>query len=521
MGHHIRHITSTIALGLVTALPSSATADVTPADVWAQWAGYLSSFGYTVEVEPETDGTDIRFPKFEMTMFIPSDPDRGIVGGTVVIGMGELALIDQGDGTVSIEMPVASPITVRGDGAGDEDFTATMNLMMEGHRTIASGQPGDITYDYIADRIAISLEEVTSAQGDFPVPGTVSFSMEGASGQTSIAMTDGTSRVDQTMQVARLTYDVELTEIDGDVENRLMWSGEMTDLTTTSMGVVPPEVNPLAIDVALRNGYTVNADAEFGGGSGEFYFADERAEARVQTSSGGGTYHLGMSDEGLSYDLMSRDLNLSVAGNQIPFPVNTSAAALGLGISLPVIAGAEEQPFAASVTITDLAVPEPLWMMADPTNALPHDPITIETSFTGTTRLFVDLMNERAMSQLDRTGGAPGELTSLVLEQLRLRAAGALVEATADFDIDNTKVFPLNPSLPAFDGVADIRMDGVTTLLGKLGQMGLIPMQQVMIGSGMIQQLGRQGPGADEYSATIEVTPQGALSVNGMPLPLQ
>jgi hypothetical protein len=194
---------------------------------------------------------------------------------------------------------------------------------------------------------------------------------------------------------------------------------------------------------------------------------------------------------------------------------------MGVGFSIPVIAGAQEQPFSASVTITDLAVPEPLWMMADPTNELSHEPVTLEASFSGKTRLFVDIMNERAMSQLDRTGGAPGELTALVLEQLRLKAAGATVEATANFDIDNTKVFPLNPTLPAVGGVADIRLEGVTTLLGTLGQMGLIPMQQVMIGSGMIQQLGQPGPGADEYSATIEITPAGALSVNGMPMPLQ
>jgi len=521
MAHNIRHILSSVSLGLVASFASPAAADVTPSDVWAQWAGYLSSFGYTVEVEPVLDGNDIRFPNFEMTMFIPSDPDRGIAGGTVVISMGALSLIDRGDGTVSIELPENSPIDVQGDGPGDQDFAAMLTLVMEGHQTIASGQPGAIVYDYTADRIGISLDEVSGDTEQMPIPGTVALSLAGASGQTAIAMADGTSRVEQSLEVASLTYDVELTEVDGDRSNTMIWTGEMSNLSTISNGVVPPEVNPMAFDVALQQGYVVETTVQFGGGNSEFFLSDDSNEMRVQSASSGGTFALSMSANGLSYDLLSEGLTVNVAGGQIPFPIETTAAALGLGFSVPVIAGAEEQPFSASLTITDLAVPEPLWMMADPTNGLPHDPVTLEAAFSGTTRLFVDLMNERAMAQLDRTGGAPGELTSLVLDQLTLRAAGAEVEATANFDIDNTKVFPLNPDLPAFGGVADLQLTGVTTLLGKLGELGLIPMQQVMMGSGMIQQLGRPGDGPDDYSATIEVSPAGALTINGMPLPFQ
>ena len=68
-------------------------------------------------------------------------------------------------------------------------------------------------------------------------------------------------------------------------------------------------------------------------------------------------------------------------------------------------------------------------------------------------------------------------------------------------------------------GTADVRMTGVTGLLNKLAQMGLIPAAQAMMAAGMIQQIGKPEGGADDFSAKIEMTPNGNMLVNGMPMP--
>jgi hypothetical protein len=49
--------------------------------------------------------------------------------------------------------------------------------------------------------------------------------------------------------------------------------------------------------------------------------------------------------------------------------------------------------------------------------------------------------------------------------------------------------------------------------------MGLIPMPQAMMVTGMIQQLGKPESGPDDVSALIEVTKESQLTVNGAPLP--
>lgn len=508
-----------LVMGLGAATPSAA--DVSPADVWAQWSGYLKSFGYTIENQPVIEGPNLRFPSFEMTMYIPSDPGKGVKGGTVDVALGEVALIDMGDGTVSIEMGSVLPVTIKGDGPGDQDFTAGLTMTLEGHRTIASGVPGDITYAFTIARMGATLDEIETQKGQMPVPGRIALMAEGASGRNRITGTGTSSQIAQAMNIAKVTYDIAITDPNPGKDGSLEWQGEITNLVTNSTGIVPPEVNPLAIDEALANGYEVSTQVTFGGGQGTFSFAEGRDQTRIGTSSKGGEFTVHMSAAGLDYNVLSRDLTLSVASSQIPFPIETTAAAIGTGFTLPVIAGEAEQDFGVSLTVTDLAIPEQLWMMADPGNGLPHDPVTLEIDLSGKTRLFIDIMNEAEMRKLDQTGGVPGEITALSLEKLRIGGLGALVEADAQFDVDNDSPSMFNPDMPAFGGVAALRLVGVTTLLNKLGQMGLIPMQQALVGAGMIQQLGKPGAGADEYTADIALSPDGALSVNGTPIPLQ
>ncbi|EAQ03885.1 hypothetical protein OB2597_11596 [Pseudooceanicola batsensis HTCC2597] len=508
-------------LALSAAFASPAVADVTPEDVWAQWTGYLSAFGYTLESEPVRENGNIRIPDFAMTMYVPADPDSGRKGGTVAVTFGDIALTDLGDGTVGIEIPEDMTVSISGDGPGDEDFSARINIRTDGARTVASGDVDDITYDYTAARTVVSLEEVEGEQGDIPIPGTVAVTLEDAAGRNRIAVENDETRVDQSFEVARFVYDVALSEVNPGQQGDLTWQGTLNGLTSSTSGVIPDEVDPLAIDEAVADGYAVAADFGFDSGQGSFEFSDPKQQVRLVSSSEGGRFSLSLSSAGMAYDVLTEDLSLSIAGSELPFPIDTTAAAIGLGIQLPLLAGEEEQPFGATLTLTDVTIPDAIWMMADPSNGLPHDPVTVEVAISGQSRLFVNILNEAEMSALDRTGGQPGEVTRLNLDALRLRGAGASIDGSAAFDIDNSSSSIFAPDLPAFGGTANLRLTGVTGLLSTLGQLGIIPMQQAMMTGAMIQQLGRQESGPDDLSAEIELSPTGSLTINGAPFPLQ
>lgn len=514
-----RHGATVAAAALFTA--GSAHADVTPQDVWTQWEAYLASFGYEVTQQPVAEDADLHLPDFSMAIPVPADPATGGQSGTVTITMGEIALIDRGDGTVSVELPASMPLSITGDGVDATPVEVTGTITSSGYSTIASGTPDDITYTFAADSFGVSIDQLTGPKGQPIRPAAMEFVMQGAEGTSRVATSGDGTTIGQTFTLSNLTYDVDITVEEEGKPGQIKASGGFSDMASTTTGMIPASFNPAAMADALAAGYAINAEMIFQSGQSSLNFAEPDQSFEYASTSEGGSFTLSLGTGGLAYDIASTGINFSLASSDIPFPISSSLGAFGLGIGLPVVKGEAEQDFSARLTLTDLVVPDPLWMMIDAGGALPHDPLTAEIETSGKARLFVDLLDETATRELARGGTQPGEVTQLTLDKLLLKAGGATIAATGGFDIDNSAKSMINPDLPAFAGQVDLRLTGVTTLLGKLGQMGLIPMPQVMIASGMIQQLGQPGNGPDDFSALIEVTKDSQVRVNGAPMPLK
>ncbi|WP_375174238.1 DUF2125 domain-containing protein [Pseudooceanicola sp.] len=520
-------MTKTFRLGALAAtatfvsLSGAARADVTPQDVWSQWQSYMASFGYDLSIQPETDGNNLRLPDFTMAMPVPTDPASGQEGGTVRFSVGDIALIDRGDGTVSIEIPAETPFRVTGESLGGENFEVKGTMASSGYSTIASGNPGDITYDYEAAEISVSIDELTNDEGKTVTPGTVEFILAGMAGSSRVDDTSGATRMEQSFTMARMSYVVDVTDPDPAKSGYLKAEGGFEGLTSQAEGTIPQNFDPLAVPQALVDGYAMSATMSYAKGQTNLDFAEDEQTFRYGSASTGGDFSVGIGADGLLYDVESRGIAFNIEGSDIPFPIASTMGAFGLALSVPVLKGDELQDFNAKIKLTDVAVPEPLWMMIDAAGALPHDPLTAEIETSGKARLSVDVFDEKAMTSLAASGEKPGEVTYFSLDSLLLKAGGATIAATGAFDIDNSAQSLINPDLPAFSGKVDLRLTGVTTLLGTLGQMGLIPMPQAMMATGMIQQLGKPESGPDDVSALIEITKDAQLTVNGAPLPLQ
>ncbi|WP_136636270.1 DUF2125 domain-containing protein [Pseudooceanicola onchidii] len=500
-------------------LTGTAWADVTPQDVWAQWTAYMASFGYELENDPIVDGANLRLPDFSMAMPVPADPSTGKEGGIVRFRMGDIALIDQGDGTVSVEVPASTPISIIGESVGAENFVVRGTMTSAGYRTVASGQPGDILYDFNAGSITFTLDDLTEADGQTKTPGEFELSLQGAAGQSRMNTLGGPTQMDQTLTLARVTYAFDIPEIDGADTGHLKAEGELMGVTTTTTGTIPATFDPAAVPQALSEGYAMKADMGYTTGRSSFDFAEDGKAMRFASTSEGGTFTVGMAAAGLVYEIAARGIDFSLEGSDIPFPIATTLAGFDLGVDLPVLKGDAPQDFTARLKLTDLTVPEPLWMMIDAAGALPHDPLTAEIETSGKARLFVDVFDEDATAALVENGRKPGEVTTLNLDSLLLKAGGATIAATGAFDVDNNAQSAFNPKMPAFAGQVDLRLTGVTTLISTLSQMGLIPAPQAMMASGMIQQLGKPETGPDDVSALIEVSKESRITINGAPLP--
>ena len=512
---------ATTALAALIVSPGLARADVTPEDVWAQFESYLSSFGYETTMQPVKEGATLRVPDVTLSVPMPADPATGAEGGSMTVSMGEMSLTDRGDGTVAVEMPASMPLRIASEGMEKGNFTVRGRLLSEGYDMIASGNPGDITYDFTMGKMTMQVDEIDGTDGITRTPDALMMVMEGGAGSSHIKTGDGPTAVDQTFTLAKLTYKIDAENIEADKPGHFKMEGVAEGLTSEAAGTFPAAFDPAALSAALADGYAFSADMAYTTGRSNLDFSDPEQSFKMSTTSQGGSFKVGMGDTGLVYDVMAKGLTFSIEGSEIPFPIASTMGAFGMGIDMPVMKKDEDQPFSASITLTDVAVPEPLWMMIDAGGQLPHDPLTVELKTSGQARLFTNIFDEKAMAELAKTDEAPGEVSRVNIDQLLVKAGGATIAATGGFDIDNTMTNPMDPDMPAMAGSIDLQLTGVTGLLGKLSQMGLIPMPQTMMATGMIQQLGKPGNGPDDYTAVIEVAKEGALTINGAPFPPQ
>jgi hypothetical protein len=162
--------------------------------------------------------------------------------------------------------------------------------------------------------------------------------------------------------------------------------------------------------------------------------------------------------------------------------------------------------------MVDVAVNEDIWMMGDPTGALSHDPVTFAIDLTGTAKLFFDLMDPAQQAALNNAD-VPGEIHSLNLNDLTLRAAGAEVKGTGAFTFDNTDLVSFD-GLPRPEGEVTVNVNGANQLIDSLVGMGLLPEDQAMMGRMMMGMFARN-VGDDQLTSTLSVNAEGHVVANG------
>jgi len=525
------------AAALMAAIALPARADVTASEVWGQWKEYFQGFGYSVDATETPTADGIRITDFTMSMPIRMPPaeddesgdtagdstadsagDDEVREGTFAMTMGEMTLTDVGDGSVDITMPEVTPLTIRVTAPDEDPVEIVLDYTTSNFVMKATGTPDATDYTYAADLLKMALVSVL-AEGEVQDLGTADLSFTGLSGTSSMTTGDMTS-FDQDMRAEGMSYTIDFTNPDPVEGGTFQMSGQSSDLTMTGGGSVPEDIDPMDMSAALTAGYSVTGGFDYGAGSSTISVRQGEEAFDMRSTSEGGSLEVTLDETGVAYDVASREATVDASGSDIPFPVSVKIAEMGFGLLMPLLSGDEDQEFGLSLVLAGLELPEMLWMGADPQGKLPHDPLTLRLDLSGMGRLFVNLMDEEEMTQLGQTGGMPGAVESLRLNELVVEGAGAKVQATADLDVDNEAMSPLGP-FPNVFGSADLQLTGVKALLSTLSEMGLIPAGQAMMISGMASELGEQASGPDDLTARVVLGEDGALSVNGKPIPLQ
>jgi hypothetical protein len=484
---------------------NAALADVTPAEVWGDWKTYMTGFGYEMTGSEAADGSTLTITDMAMSMPIPEE------GVEISMSLGEISFVDNGDGTVSVQLPASVPLTLTIDPEYGENVNVNMNYNTSNYSMVVSGDATNMNYTYSADELALELADIV-VDGEAVPLGTAMLSIANVAG-TSDSMAGNLRNVKQALTTGAVKYDIKFSEPGGG-SGKFILTGGTESLGFDGAGSFPAEMDMSNMAAILKAGFAFDGTYTFGPGSMEFLFSERDDTVQASSSSQGGSLSVAMDESKLSYGITSNGAQMNMSAPDIPLPIELALEEFGFNFLMPISAGEQEQDFGIKVLLGGLSTSEMLWSMVDMTGQLPHDPVTISVDLGGKARMFMDILDPESMAALESGMAMPGEVTALNLNELILSAVGAELTGNGAFTIDNTDMATFG-GVPAPTGALDVKLVGANALLDKLVAMGLLPEDQAMGARMMSGMFMVPGDGEDTLMSKIEVNGDGSILANG------
>ncbi len=495
------------ASALVMLSVQAAQADLTAQDVWSDWRAYLMGTGYTVTGTEAMAGSTLTVSDVMLSIDLPEDD------GAMTLTMGALTFTENGDGTVSVGMPTQMPLRVTGtDGVDGVPFEVLVNYQQSAPTMTVSGDPADMTYTYTAASVGLTLESLSSdgvAVMSDDVRATLS--LGNVMGTTRMQVGD-LRRYVQKFETGELAYDIFFRDPEG--SGSFTMTGAAAGLGLDGVSDIPGEMNTDNMSEMIKAGFGGTGTLTFGPGSSKVNFADSGDTFAYESASQGGSLSVGLTRDGLSYDLTQRGVAMSMMGSEIPLPIALTAAEMGFRLAFPTLASDEPQDFRVALKLADFTMSDLIWSIFDPAAQLPRDAATLDIDLTGRAKLLADIFDPAVAAQMETADVPPAELNALSINALTLRAVGAELSGNGSFIFDNSDLVSFD-GIPRPEGVLNLRLVGGNGLLDKLVAMGLLPEAEAMGARMMMGLFAVPGAEPDTLNSKIEINDQGHILANG------
>jgi hypothetical protein len=489
-----------ITTALVTLSASPALADLTAAQVWADWQAFATRNGYELSAASEAQSGSIL--TVSGVTVVVSD------GTTTTSGdLGAFTFTERGDGTVSVDLPASWPMTFSGTDAEGVDFATTMNLAHDGLTLVASGTPEQTLYTYSAPNVSLTSDSFES--GGETIPMDLDVTLSNLSGEYEI--TDGdAANIRSDLNAGSVTASFSAVDTE-DTGGTVSLSATLSDIVSTSNGTMSSLTAMSGLSEMVEQGLSSEGRVSYKNATYQFAGKDATQEFQLTAGAAEGVLDASVGPEGLSYAGTNTGITVNAVSSQLPLPdASLAMDSSSWKFDMPVSVSEEPQDFALLLKLEGLTASDMLWSMFDPSSVLPRDPAALIIDLVGKGNWLVDITDPAlAETPID---GAPGEIEALTVRELRLDLAGAELTGTGDLTFNNEAM----PPVPV--GAINLQLVGGNTLLDKLVSMGLMPQEQAM---GMRMMLGifaTPGAGEDTLTSTIEFTPEGGILANGQPL---
>ncbi|MEM7544334.1 MAG: DUF2125 domain-containing protein [Pseudomonadota bacterium] len=175
---------------------------------------------------------------------------------------------------------------------------------------------------------------------------------------------------------------------------------------------------------------------------------------------------------------------------------------MAMRFEMPVSASPDAGPYEIVMTLSELALDEPVWALFDPGRAIARTPMNVSIDLGGRVRILSGL-------GASSSGQSPVDVETLDIRDLSIDGAGVAAKVAGALDIAG------NAALP--DGDIKVEVSGALALIDKMATGGVIPQEAAELYKTLVQSYARPGPGPDDLIAEIEVD-NGVVLVNGLPL---
>lgn len=500
----MRHFHSATAAALFagTIFSQPANADVTAEQVWDSILTYASIYGEKITGTPSKSGETLTISDSVVSMETPDMKLNAPVG--------DIALTENGDGTVTINFPDEMTATVSTSNQG-----ATVDMAVQMHGTdmdiVASGSPGDITFNYTAPLLGIDFNDLKV--NDEPQDVKVAMTVAETIGKYTFTQGGTTADLKSNLSATGLALAVTAK---GTKDNpaQVDLTTQIADIKGTSQSTLPMNMATSDLASMLKSGMQAGGTFSFGASNLAMNIVEGGDTMQINGSATGGAIAVSMSPEALVYDVRKTGSEITVSGSKIPFPqVSAQVADSAFRLKLPIAPSDTPADFSLLSSLKGVTVDDMIWGMFDPTGALPHDPANVVVDLSGKATLNTYLLDPAA---IEASGEVPGEVNALNVDDLELSVAGASLTGNGAFTIDNTDTATYGVPKPV--GTMNLKLTGGNGLMDKLIAMGLLPEDQATGFRMMLGLFARPGEGDDTLVSEITATEDGQILANGQRL---
>jgi hypothetical protein len=503
-----RMLACTTALALVLAA-DAARAAVTPEEVWTNWQALVASAGQELTFDTAAKTGDT----LDVTGLLMTYKDD--LGGSFTASIDKMSFAGNADGTVAVTMSESYPLTMAfpADTEGPSAMKLTVN--QPGLLITAGGSATETKYDFAAPTVSVVLDEVKDQAGAV-MDTEASVTLTESVASYLVAQSGETTALDSSFSAKSLTLNLAGTDPAGPGDE--IAAGTVTvslsDLAGSTKGNLLGAEIMANMATALNSGFTSDTAMSFGAMSINADISEAAGPTSLKGLATGGGFVLAVDKSRVNYGTSLTGASFTVSGAEIPFPeVVVGFAESAFNVLIPASKSDTPQDFAFLTKVVDLTISDDVWGLFDPAATLSREPATFILDTKGTGRWLQDIMDPEV--QMDGVE-PPGELNSLDLTQLLVKAAGAEVGATGGLTFDNSDLVTFQ-GMPKPTGSINVDIKGVNKLIDNLIAMGLLPDDQAMGARMMLGMFTRPGAAPDEVTSVIEFK-DGGLFANGQQL---